>query len=233
MKINKIYNGDCLDLIKELPDGSIDCVITDPPYSNSFTHNGNASTTDDLNICKPFFRELLREIKRVLKENGLVYWFCDWRSYPFYKYIFDEVLPPKNMLVWDKLGRVNQYYKMSHEIIIFCVNGTECMIPKSSIIKEIGFTNGARQSNGEKVHPTQKSIEIISRLITDSTKESDLVLDCFSGSCTTAVSAIYNKRNFICFELQEKYCEIGQQRIEKAKEIYNYEEIEVNNTKLF
>ena len=233
MIVNKIYNGDCLDLIKEIPDECIDAVITDPPYSSQVQHNGQSAVLSDLNICKPFFLELLREIKRVLKPNGLVYWFCDWRSYPFYKYLFDDVLPPKNMLVWNKSGRANQYYCMSHEIIIFCVNGTGCMIPKSSIITEIGFTNGARQSNGEKVHPTQKSIEIMSRLITDGTKKGDLILDCFAGSCTTAVSAIYNNRNFICFELQEKYCEIGQQRINKAKEIYNFEELETKTNKLF
>jgi len=76
-----------------------------------------------------------------------------------------------------------------------------------------------KKYDGDKVHDTQKPTQLISELITDCTKEGDLVLDCFAGSCTTAVSAIYTKRNFICFELQEKYVEIGNKRIQKAQKL--------------
>ena len=232
IELNKIYNGDCLDLIKELPDECVDAVITDPPYSNSFTHNGNASTTDDLNICKPFFRELLKEIKRVLKPNGVVYWFCDWRSYPFYHYLFSEILPPKNMLVWDKINGPGSYYNFSHELIVFAAKGNFCF-GANAVFKEAAFCSGAKVSDGEKVHPTQKPIKVISKLILDSTKEGALILDCFAGSCTTAVSAIINKRNFIMFELQEKYCEIGQKRIDDIGLSLPFEIKEIEKTKLF
>ena len=232
MTTNKIYNGDCLELIKDVPDGCIDAVITDPPYSSQMQHNGEAAVASDLNICKPFFREILKEIKRVLKPSGLVYWFCDWRSYGFFYDMFSEVLPVKNMLVWDKISGPGNYYSFSHELIIFTGKGN-INIGGLPIIKEAAFCSGARQSDGEKAHPTQKPIRLISKLITDGTQKGDLILDCFAGSCTTAVAAIYNQRNYICFELQEKYCEIGEHRVKKAKEAYAVESREIAKKTLF
>jgi site-specific DNA-methyltransferase (adenine-specific) len=77
------------------------------------------------------------------------------------------------------------------------------------------FCSGAKKTDGEKVHPTQKPVSVIEKLILDSTSEGDLILDCFVGSGTTAVAAIKTKRNFIGFELQEKYVDISNKRIEK------------------
>jgi site-specific DNA-methyltransferase (adenine-specific) len=215
MQINKIYLGDCLDLIKELPDESIDSVINDPPYHQGLTHNGVKGTVADLSICRPFFRELITEINRVLKPDGFLYWFCGFRSQSFYYPLIDETIPVKNTLIWNKTGRVCQVYGMTYEQIIFAPKGA-CNIVKPSIIKQPGFSAGARCYDGNKVHPTQKPTKLISELICDCTQEGDIVLDCFAGSCTTAVSAIYSKRNFICFEMQEKYVEIGEKRVENA-----------------
>lgn len=66
------------------------------------------------------------------------------------------------------------------------------------------------------VHPTQKPVEVIEKLITDSTKEGDLVLDCFMGSGTTAVAAKKLNRNFIGYEIQEKYIEIAKRRLKQV-----------------
>jgi site-specific DNA-methyltransferase (adenine-specific) len=222
MEINKIYLGDCLDLIQKLPAESIDAVITDPPYHQGLTHNGVKGTVDDLSICKPFFRQLLAEINRVLKPNGFLYWFCDWRGYSFYYPVICDAIPVKNLLVWDKIGRPCQCYWFSFELIIFAAKG-KCNIVKSSIIKLPGFAHGAKKYDGEKVHLTQKPTKLIGELICDCTKEGAVILDCFAGSGTTAVSAIQNKRNFICFEHKEKYVELGNQRIERATQIFQAE----------
>lgn len=232
MDLNKIYNGDCLELIKELPDGCIDAVITDPPYSSQMQHNGEAAVASDLNICKPFFKEILKEIKRVLKSDGLVYWFCDFRSYGFFYDMFAEILPVKNMLVWDKISGPGNMYSFCHELLIFTGKGY-INLGGTSVFKEASFSSGARISDGEKMHPTQKPVRVISKLILDSTKKGDLILDCFAGSCTTAVSAISNKRNFICFELQEKYCEIGQSRVNEVKKSFDFKVKEIPKNNLF
>ena len=218
MQTNKIYHGDCLELIKELPDACIDAVITDPPYSSQVQHNGSAAVVSDMNICKPFFKEISTEIDRVLKPDGFLYWFTDWRSYSFFYPVINDYIKIRNLLVWDKISGPGNCYTFNHELIIFCTKGA-FNIGGSAIIREQAFSSGLSAKEGKKVHDTQKPIKLISKLITDCTKEGDLILDCFAGSCTTAVSAIYTKRNFICFELQEKYVEIGNKRIQEAQKL--------------
>lgn len=85
-----------------------------------------------------------------------------------------------------------------------------------NIFRSPGFSGGAKKTNGDMVHPTQKPVEVIEKLITDSTKEGDLVLDCFMGSGTTAVAAKKLNRNFIGYEIQEKYIEIAERRLRQV-----------------
>lgn len=76
-----------------------------------------------------------------------------------------------------------------------------------------GFNSGAKSTNGEKVHPTQKPVELITKAIEDSTEPGAVVLDTFMGSGTTAVASLKTGRNYIGFELDEKYHAIAQRRI--------------------
>ena len=98
MRLNYIDNIDCLEGIKDVPDQSVDLIVTDPPYFLSMGHAGSRETafntnTDmvnsnrtfgDLTIAKPFFSQLFQEYRRVLKPNGAFYFFTDWRCYAFY-----------------------------------------------------------------------------------------------------------------------------------------------------
>ncbi len=76
-----------------------------------------------------------------------------------------------------------------------------------------GFSSGAKKTDGEKVHPTQKPVNLIKKLIQDGTTENDVVLDCFMGSGTTGVAAKVLNRKFIGYEIQEKYFDIAKKRI--------------------
>lgn len=73
----------------------------------------------------------------------------------------------------------------------------------------------SKKTNGEKVHPTQKPVELIQLFLSHATKPGDTVLDCFMGSGTTGVACVRDNRNFIGMELQEKYFLIAKERIEK------------------
>lgn len=98
MRINYIDNIDCLEGLAEIPDNSVDLIVTDPPYFLSMGHAGskeNAFATNsdqvnsnrtfgDLAIAKPFYRQLFQEFRRVLKPGGAFYFFTDWRGYAFY-----------------------------------------------------------------------------------------------------------------------------------------------------
>lgn len=119
------------------------------------------------------------------------------------------------MLVWDKINGPGSSYAFVHELILFAEKGVPCM-KGMNIFRPPGFSGGAKKTNGKMVHPTQKPVEVIEKLIDDSTQEGDLVLDCFMGSGTTAVAAKRLNRNFIGFEIQEKYVAIAEQRLKQV-----------------
>ncbi|SFC86710.1 site-specific DNA-methyltransferase (adenine-specific) [Flexibacter flexilis DSM 6793] len=116
---NHIYQMDILEGIKYLPDKSIKTIIADPPYFLGMTHNGQKGSFVDLAICAPFFSQLFAQFKRVLQDDGEVFFFCDFRSYAFFYPIFNSVLKQKNLIVWDKGNMAGNHYNFSHEFIIF------------------------------------------------------------------------------------------------------------------
>ena len=221
MKLNEnmeLLHGDCVELLAKIPDGSVSSIITDPPYFLGMTHNGQKGCFNDLAICKPFYEKLFTEYKRVLKPDGCLYFFCDWRTYAFYYPIMNAILSVKNMLVWDKHSGPGNYYSYQHELVMFTTKRHGFNVKGTySVISDIpSFCCGAKKTNGEKVHPTQKPTEIIEKFILHSTNEGDTVLDTFMGSGTTGVACINSNRRFIGMELDDNYFKIAQSRIEKA-----------------
>ena len=225
MRLNYIDNCDCLEGLKEIPDNSVDLVVTDPPYFLSMGHAGSSTnargsqlannrTFNDLAICTPFYRQLFEEYARVLKEDGSFYFFTDFRGYAYYFPLLNASLPVRNMIVWDKKSGPGSFYSFAHELIVF---GTYKSKTKGGVGTNVwrlsAFNSGAKATNGEKQHPTQKPWELIAKAIEDSTEPGGTVLDTFMGSGTTAVACLKTGRNYIGFELDEGYHAIAQQRI--------------------
>lgn len=216
--MKKLLQGDCLDSLKTLPDGSVDLILTDPPYYVGMTHNAQKATFTDLSMLKPFFTQVFGEFKRVAKQGAFFYVFTDWRTVPFLQPIFSEVLDIKNLLVWDKIvGRVTPQYRYQHELILFATNGkTERRVHSGSIIREKSFSSGAHSTN-VKIHPTQKPVELLERLILDGSDEGDTVLDCFMGSGSTGVACVKTGRKFIGMEIDEGYFKGAEAAIADAE----------------
>lgn len=232
MRLNYIDNTDCLEGLKEIPDNSVDLIVTDPPYFLSMGHAGSKETafntnTDqinsnrtfgDLTIAKPFYRQLFQEFRRVLKPEGAFYYFTDWRGYAFYFPIINAELPVRNMIVWDKKSGPGSYYTFAHELIIYGTAAAKLLHKGGTNVWRIAaFSSGAKKTDGAKRHPTQKPVEIIEKMILDSSEPGAVVLDTFMGSGTTAVACLRTGRNYIGFEQDEKYHAIAQERI--AEEI--------------
>lgn len=234
MRLNYIDCCDCLDGLREVPDHSVDLIVTDPPYFLSMGHAGSKTNAqsvqlnsnrafNDLAICTPFYRQLFEEFARVLKETGSFYFFTDWRGYAYYFPMINAALPVRNLIVWDKKSGPGSFYSFAHELIIF---GTYRSKTKagvgSNVWREAAFSSGARSTDGEKVHPTQKPVALLTRMIEDSTEPGAVVPDTFMGSGTTAVACLKSGRQFIGFELDEQYHAIAQQRIaETVDELMN------------
>lgn len=232
MELDYIKNMDCLDGLREIPDKSVDCIITDPPYFINMGHGGSLNnmkrhrrdyvgngndanrTFGDLAIVKPFYAQLFQEYARVLKDGGHFYFFTDFRGFAFYFPIMQQYLPVKNLIVWDKGGMPGSFYSYNHEFIIFGAYASKLLHAGGGNVWRLpGFNSGAIKTDGEKVHPTQKPVALISKAIEDSTEPGAVVLDTFMGSGTTAVACLRTGRHYIGFELDEQYHAIAEQRV--------------------
>lgn len=209
---NAIYHLDCIEGIKLIPSNSVKIIIADPPYHQGLTHNGQRGTLVDLSICKPFFRELFKQYKRILNADGEVYFFTDWRGYAFYYPLFDAFLGARNLIVWDKMSGAGNFYAFQHELILFHCVRNDATKKGGNVWRSKGFAAGAKATNGEKVHPTQKTIEIMEKIIFENSKPGDLIVDTFGGSGTTAVACRKLNRNYIVFELDEDNVDIANTR---------------------
>ena len=233
MRMNYIDNIDCLQGMKEIPDGSVDLIVTDPPYFLSMGHAGCSSnakktnskmltsnrTFNDLAICSPFYKQLFTEYRRVLKDNGSFYFFTDWRGYAFYFPIINAELPVRNLIVWDKKSGPGSFYTYAHELIIYGTAASKLLHKGgTNVWRMAAFSSGAKSTNGEKVHPTQKPVELIAKAIEDSTDPGAVVLDTFMGSGTTAVACIRTGRNFLGYELDEDYHRLALERVAAEQE---------------
>jgi len=215
-----LFCGDCIELLPEIPTSSIDAVVVDPPFFQGFNHNGSRSERADLSIGKPFFNLFFGNMARVCKEERAVYVFCDWRTNGFFMDMMNDHVPVKNSLVWVKHVGTGSCYQNSYELILFHSNTTR-RIPFSNVITGIkSFNGGAKVTNGEKVHPTQKPVELIEKIIADSTQQGMTVLDPMMGSGTTGVACAKMGRVFIGIEQQRRYFDIACERIEKAHAEY-------------
>lgn len=238
--INKIFNCDCLEGLKDIPDNSVDCIITDPPYG---TTDCTWDKTVDLNL-------MWEQFLRVTKENAAIVIFSQM---PFGA---ELVLSNKKIYryewIWQKncaVGFMNAK-KMPlrcHENILVFYRKLPTYNPqftqgKPYLRKNYAFsliysnqksvtTNNAdgkrypvdilkfnipKKRTEKQPHPTQKPVALIEYLIKTYTNEGEIVLDPFIGSGTTAVACIKSDRNFVGYELDEKYFEICQKRIDET-----------------
>ena len=214
--INTIVLGDSYELIKNIPDKSIDLIITDPPYCVGVSSNGTKSDFTDFNMIKPFFDYMFMEMERTLKTTGFIYVNCDWRTYPiFYELMYKNFLI-KNCIVWDyEWIKAGNFYRYSHEFILFATskeNNSKRNFSASERdvwrIKPINFTK-----KGERFHQAQKPEELIRKMILNSSNEKDIVADFFCGSGTTPVVAKQKNRKFIAIEINENTYDIAIQRL--------------------
>ena len=222
---------DCLNALRNIPDESIDLVVTDPPYlmnhtSGSSTNaskqeqwQGNLKAADKTANMPNFikFSQWLPVIYKKLKSSSHCYIFCNDKN-------VQDVLHEStktgfklhNILIWKKNNCTpNRWYMKNVEFIIFLHKG------KSFPIANLGDPQCLEVNNingKNKLHPTQKPVELLSILIKNSSKVGDIVLDPFMGSGSTGVACVNTGRNFIGIELDEKYFNIAKERIDKSTE---------------
>jgi len=214
----KLMQGDCLERMKEIESGSVDMILTDPPYTTPVvTGFGREIVKNyaDFSIQESFVRCLKLEFERVLKPAAPVFMFCDEKYYPQIFKIF-YTWHSTQMIVWDKqrIG-MGKPFRKRHELIIYAnretmeYNRTEGTTHYPTVLQ-------CKPVGKEKVHGAQKPVELIESLIRGFSHEGETVLDCFMGSGTTGVACKNLNRKFIGIELDEQYFKIAQERISAA-----------------
>jgi site-specific DNA-methyltransferase (adenine-specific) len=238
-----LMQGDCLERMKEIPDGSVDMILTDPPYGTT------VCKWDSIIPLEPMWEQL----KRVIKPNGAIVLFG---SQPFTSALINSNLDLfKYEMIWDKnKGAQPQLANIqpmkSHENVLVFGKGKLCYYPQKT--EGSPYTRENKQRHGDeslskglkpikqsnngfrfpktvhlykrdfsaqtRLHPTQKPVALMEYLIKTYTNEGETVLDFTMGSGTTGVACVNTNRNFIGIELDEGYFEIASKRIADAKE---------------
>ena len=215
----QLYHGDCLEMMKSIPAGSVDAVITDPPYSINTKSDGAGKLNpwaDRINSAF-WYREWMGEARRILKPTGCMWSFLNWRSMVTFQKATDDLRwSIESLLVWDKccIGPGGlRGLRPSYELVGLWA--MENFAIENRGIPDIQrFKWASRKPTG---HPAEKPLMLIEWLINISTKPNDTVIDLFVGSGTTAEACIKNGRNFIGSELDPIWFNYAQKRIEQTQ----------------
>lgn len=233
MDKNRIYNIDCMVGIKNITDNSVDLVIIDPPYeiktnSNKINRNEISKAINKVsfeleksNLINGYDLEILNELVRVMKDINIYIW-CNGKQIPTYiDFFIKKYKCNMEVLIWNKLNPLPLYsnkYLSDKEYCLYFRKRGYCSPNNYNDAKTVISTNLNVKDKRMYLHPTIKPLEIIRKIVRNSSKEDDLVLDCFLGSGTTAVACILEKRNYIGFEINKEYYDIANKRINEAKE---------------
>lgn len=217
MEINKIYNMDCLEGMKQMADNSVDLIVTDPPYGflNGVSQFGGATPYSKNEKGKPIKptsfnpidwdnkpdEKMMQHIFRISK-NQIIFGFEH----------LSHILPQsRGVYCWDKKRPEGTSFS-EFELIWTSFD------QRAKFIRFLwnGMMRDSEEVEKHKtLHPTQKPLEVVKKLIINHSKEGDLICDPFMGSGTTAVACKQLNRNFIGFELSKEYCDIARERLQQ------------------
>ena len=221
----KLYKGDCLEVLKEIEDSSIDLICIDPPYEMVCGGGGGAFGKDKRNyhneispMTNGISERVLDELVRVMKCINIYIW-CSKDQIGKFIHYFENKGAKTDLISWHKTNPVptcNNTYLSDTEYLLFFRSKGVKVYGSYATKKKYYVTPTNKEDKKIYKHPTIKPLNIIENLITNSSKENDTVLDCFLGSGTTGVACINTNRKFIGIELDNNYFDIASKRIDEA-----------------
>lgn len=248
--LNKIHHGDCLELFKHIPDNSIDVTFADPPFNlkkNYTSYADSLEFQEYLNWCEKWISEMVRVTKptgSIFLHNipkWLTYYATYLNKFAYFKHwiAWDAPTAPMGkslqpahygILFYTKKEKGAKIYELRHPhkrdrkqgYLLKDYGGKkDGLHPFGPLVSDV-WTDIHRIKHNTKrdPHPCQLPIHLMDRLILMTTDENDIVLDPFSGTGTTAIAAKRLGRKYISFELDKKYVEISQQKLERTEPNY-------------
>jgi site-specific DNA-methyltransferase (adenine-specific) len=252
----KLLKGDCIEILNQAQENSVDMIFADPPY---FLSNGgitcHAGKMVSVNKGKwdksrgveenhKFTLEWLKACQRILKPNGTIWVSGTTHIIHSVGYAMQELgYKILNDIVWYKRNAPPnlscRYFTHSTEIVLWAAKNEKSKhYFDYQLMKK--FNNGKQMRNLWQIssppaeekkfgkHPTQKPVELLTRIILASTKENDLVLDPFCGSSTTGVATVLLNRKYVGIDLENEYLGLSVKRLESATKQYSLFNIKTN-----
>ncbi len=224
-----VVNGDCLDYLHQIPDHSIDLILTDPPYNIAQYSTGNiplpgrsALNNDlaewDLRPIEP--SALVEEFKRIIKPDGNIFVFTSYNLIGKWHEAFDSEFDTFQFFVWHKTNPAPKIFKNGF------LNSCEMIACMWNKRHKWNFSTQNEMHNffespicmrperlSEPKHPAQKPVKLLEHIIKIASDENDVILDPFMGVGSTGVAALKNNRKFIGIEIEKDYFCAAENRI--------------------
>lgn len=231
--LNRNICGDAIEVMRQIPDESVDLVVTSPPYnlknstgngmkdgrggkwSSAALMNGYEDHADNMphEEYAAWQRACLKEMLRVTKEDGAVFYNHKWRVQGGLLQDRQDIvgdLPVRQIIIWRRKGGINfnrGYFLPTYEVIYLIAKPKFKLAPKSNAFGDIWEFNQEMKNP----HPAPFPVALIERII--GSTDAKIVLDPFMGSGTTAIAATNLGRDWIGIELSQKYCDMADERI--------------------
>ncbi len=217
-----LHQGDCLELMQDIPDGSIDMILCDPPYGINYQSQRKKDKTQwkpkILNDKKPFL-DFIPQAARILSPHGCVLIFTRWDvQHDLIECMTASGMKPKAVIIWDKvihgMGDLKRSPGSRYESIVYYA-AQHFRFPQK---RPTDIVRMQRVNAQNLIHPNEKPVALLEYLVKTYTNPGDLVLDNCMGSGSTGVACVNTGRRFIGMELDPGYFGIAEKRILEAVE---------------
>ncbi len=210
--INTIAQGDCIEIMRQMPANSVDFILTDPPYLVNYRDRDGRTIQNDADAS--WLKPAMAEAYRVLKQDRVAIMFYGWTKVDaFFEAWRSAGFKPVGHIVFQKTySSKSRYLRYQHEQAYLLAKGRP-PLPKQPLpdVMEMPYS-------GNKLHPTQKPIPALAQLVRSFSLPGELVLDPFAGSGSTCAAASLTGRKYIGIELNAEYRQAASQRLERVKE---------------
>ena len=237
--LNKVHNGDCIELMDQMPEASVDLIVTSPPYniknsSGNGLKNGSGGKWPQAELIKGYAnyddamphaqyvdwqRQCLTAMMRVLKEDGAVFYNHKWRVQRGLLQDRADIVdgfPVRQVIIWQRSGGINfnpGYFLPTYEVIYLIAKPRFRLAPKANAHGDVWRI----PQESKNPHPAPFPVELAARCI--GSTNANVILDPFIGSGTTALAAAKLGRQWIGMDISETYCNLARRRIRDFSKI--------------
>lgn len=231
--IDKFIVGDCIEVMKEIPDGAIDLIVTSPPYNlknstgngmkdgrggkwenaalkNGYSHHNDQMPHDEYVAWQ---KQCLEQMLRLIPENGAIFYNHKWRVQKGLLQDRQDIVgdfPVRQIIIWKRNGGINfnkGYFLPTYEVIYMIAKKKFKLVKGANSYGDV-WEFGQELKNS---HPAPFPVDLIERIV--SSTDADLILDPFMGSGTTALAAKNHNRKFIGIDISPEYCKMAEERL--------------------